>query len=78
MDSCAISSPRNTFASSPGFVATTSAFIFSRPRDKYGAIAVMFMLPFSAAFLKRKKTIGDSSSGSKLTSNTFCAFSISA
>ena len=78
IDSCAIFNPRITFASSPGLVATTSAFIFSNERVKYGAIAVTFKLPFCEAFLKRKKIIGDSSSGSKLTKTTFCAFSRSA
>ena len=78
IDSCSIFSPRSTFASSPGLVATTSAFIFSSERVKYGAIAVTFKLPFCAAFLKRKKIIGDSSSGSKFTKTTFCAFSKSA
>ena len=34
MESFAISNPLKTFASSPGFVKTTSASIFSKPRDK--------------------------------------------
>ena len=39
---------------------------------------MMLILDFATAFLKRKNTIGDSSSGSKLTSTTSFAFSKSA
>ena len=57
-------------ASAPGATFTNSPLSFSTPIESLVAIAVTLSARFRTCLFKRKKTIGDSSSGSKPTSRT--------
>ena len=64
-------------ASCPGTTFTNSPLSFSTPIESLVAIAVTFKARLRTCLLRRKKTIGDSSSGSKPTRRTWSARSIS-
>ena len=57
-------------ASWPGATFTNSAFSFSTPIDSFDPIETTFKARVRNCLLIRKKTIGDSSSGSKPTRRT--------
>ncbi|SPB31363.1 hypothetical protein MAJHIDBO_01676 [Propionibacterium freudenreichii subsp. shermanii] len=71
----AAASLSSSAASVPGAVGHSRAPIFSEPRVAKGANDTTCSLFLRHALRRRKKTIGDSSSGSKLTSTTLVAFS---
>ncbi len=62
-----------TLASFPAALFTNFAFNFSLPREANGATVVMGSERLRTCLYKRKKTIGDSSSGSKPSSTTWSA-----
>ena len=63
--------------SAPGATFINSAFSFSTPIESFVATALTFRARLRTCLLMRKKTIGDSSSGSNPTRTTWSATSIS-
>ena len=63
--------------SAPGATFINSAFNLSTPIESFVATALTFSARLRTCLLIRKKTIGDSSSGSNPTSTTWSATSIS-
>ena len=62
--------PATAALSAPGATLINSPFSFSTPIESFVATALTFSARLRTCLLMRRKTIGDSSSGSKPTSTT--------